>query len=338
MLAYDELNDGIYEVYNLDTRRVVTRGNCIFDPQRMLDIIEEYPDRDDIEFTDGQNDIDIFSELRDEEKELVDEESDDIKPDDEMDVTDGEGYIEPIPVTVRKGYERMKDNEVLDDESGITDSESMSDFAGVSYWHKKLYYAISSRERWRNDVLVLSRKVQPLPPNPKNVDEALSGPDKSKWAAAMDKEVDSFMSRNLWGCAKQSGRAMKTKWVLIYMYSPEFEVMCKARLVVCGYSQIKGLDYEDTYLPTTTTAFIFYMLHICSVYKMYKSTFDVNSAFLEGDADADLYARLPGVITKDGKPLRVKINGNWYGEKQAGRVWNKKFDEIPTLFNNAMPI
>ena len=153
MLAYDELNDGIYEVYNLDTRRVVTRGNCIFDPQRMLDIIEEYPDRDDIEFTDGQNDIDIFSELRDEEKELVDEESDDIKPDDEMDVTDGEGYIEPIPVTVRKGYERMKDNEVLDDESGITDSESMSDFAGVSYWHKKLYYAISSRERWRNDVL-----------------------------------------------------------------------------------------------------------------------------------------------------------------------------------------
>ena len=35
----------------------------------------------------------------------------------------------------------------------------------------------------------------------------------------------------------------------------------------------------------------------------------------------------------DNKPYRVEIKGNWYGEKQAGRIWNIKLDNILTGMN-----
>ena len=59
------------------------------------------------------------------------------------------------------------------------------------------------------------------------------------------------------------------------------------------------------------------------------SSFDVSAAFLEGEAEEKLYAELPpGTINDNKVHVRVEIQGNWYGEKQAGRVWNKKFDSI----------
>ena len=57
-------------------------------------------------------------------------------------------------------------------------------------------------------------------------------------------------------------------------------------------------------------------------------TFDVGAAFLEGKADTKMYAWLPGSIDIDGVSKRIEILGNWYGSKQAGKIWNDLFDEI----------
>ena len=332
MLGYDENNNGVYEVYNLETRRVLTRGNCIFDPHRILEELEEEPDREEMEITEGRDDIDIFQELREEQEDIIEVESDNDESVEEMDVvTDREGYNQSVPVTVGKGYDQLKDDEDSGNESGVTDSESLFHFAGMSYWHKKLYFTISKHERWKNDVFMLNNKVKPLPPNPLSVEDAINGPDGEQWKIAIDEEVMGFLTRNLWEFAedeRKGDRTMKTKFILTYKYTSDYKIKCKARLVVCGYSQIKGLDYIDTFSPTTTTALIFYILHISSVYKLYRSTFDVSAAFLEGDSEVELYAWLPPCIIKSGERQRVKINGNWYGEKQAGRVWNKKFDSI----------
>ena len=50
--------------------------------------------------------------------------------------------------------------------------------------------------------------------------------------------------------------------------------------------------------------------------------FDVKSAFFEGDADVVQYAKLPAIISKKNMPERVRIKGNWYGTKQAPKIWN----------------
>jgi hypothetical protein len=57
-------------------------------------------------------------------------------------------------------------------------------------------------------------------------------------------------------------------------------------------------------------------------------TFDVSAAFLEGKADTRMYAWLPGSIDCNGVSQRIEILGNWYGSKQAGKIWNDLYDEI----------
>ena len=41
-----------------------------------------------------------------------------------------------------------------------------------------------------------------------------------------------------------------------------------------------------------------------------------------------MYAWLPGSIDKDGVSQRIEVLGNWYGSKQAGKIWNDLFDKI----------
>ena len=67
----------------------------------------------------------------------------------------------------------------------------------------------------------------------------------------------------------------------------------KARLVGCGYSQIKFRDYDETYAPTIETVIILVVMHLGSSQKMHMGTFDVSGAFLEAYNDYKNYAWLP---------------------------------------------
>jgi hypothetical protein len=170
-----------------------------------------------------------------------------------------------------------------------------------------------------------------LPPNPTNIADIESNPVhapyRDLWNIAIEKELEQFAKYETLGPASDEGRAMKTRLVLKYSYSEDFTVKCKARLVVCGYSQIKGVDYTNTYAPTTTPYMVFLLLQIATIYQFAKAKFDIGAAFLEGRQDIKQYARLPAEIYPEGvRPARVEIKGNWYGTKQAPYIWNVKFD------------
>ena len=76
---------------------------------------------------------------------------------------------------------------------------------------------------------------------------------------------------------------ISTKWIFKNkQYENGFIVRNKARLVVQGYSQIEGIDYEETFAPVTRLESIMILLAItCSLrIKLYQM--DVKSAFLNG--------------------------------------------------------
>ena len=67
----------------------------------------------------------------------------------------------------------------------------------------------------------------------------------------------------------------------------------KARLVCKGYSQIEGLDYEETFAPVARMEAIrIFLAFACYQYfKVYQM--DVKSAFLNGDLEEEVYMEQP---------------------------------------------
>jgi hypothetical protein len=171
-----------------------------------------------------------------------------------------------------------------------------------------------------------------LPQNPSSVEQALANPEADKWREAMIKELQNFDDRSVFSEAEQEGRAMKTKWILKYAYNADYSIKYKARLVACGYSQIYGIDYKDTYAPTTSTLLVNLLFHLGAMFKLEFALFDVTAAFLEGKNDVVQYARLPfncdGTTAAKGQGMRVRVVGNFYGEKQGPNIWNEQLDKI----------
>lgn len=197
-----------------------------------------------------------------------------------------------------------------------------------------LYYL----EKWEDhidaDAMIMesnakdpTRTIPQLPPDPKSLQEALNGPDRLKWIMAILEELEQMEEYGVFGPAEQTGRGMKMKLVLKVKYDNDFSMRYKARLVGCGYSQVYGIDYKDTYAPTVSVIIINLVLHLLGISHYYYYVFDVKAAFLEADNDFDNYAYLPAELL-GGVRLRVKLLKSLYGEKQAAKLWSEKLSKI----------
>ena len=84
---------------------------------------------------------------------------------------------------------------------------------------------------------------------PKNVHEALTDSD---WIVAMQDELHQFERNQVWHLVpKPKDRTIiGTKWVFRNKLDEQGAVTRnKARLVVQGYNQEEGIDYEETFAP-----------------------------------------------------------------------------------------
>jgi hypothetical protein len=93
----------------------------------------------------------------------------------------------------------------------------------------------------------------------------------------------------------------------------------KARLVVKGYSQIPGIDFEETYAPVGRTTSLRILLAIASTLDVEVHQADVEGAYLNGKLDIDIY--IPeGVKPKTGCDALL-LKKSLYGLRQSGRTW-----------------
>ncbi|GJT97921.1 retrovirus-related pol polyprotein from transposon TNT 1-94 [Tanacetum coccineum] len=86
---------------------------------------------------------------------------------------------------------------------------------------------------------------------PKNVNEALK--DES-WVVAMQEDLNQFVANDVWELVPLpiSQSVIGTKWVFRNKLDENGIVSRnKARLVAQGYNQQEGIDYDETYAPTT---------------------------------------------------------------------------------------
>lgn len=103
-------------------------------------------------------------------------------------------------------------------------------------------------------------------------------------------------------------------------------VRFKARLVIKGYAQKKGNDYDEVYAPVVRYTSIRYLLALAAKYNLEIFQMDAISAFLQGDIDTEIYMSQPECYNENSKVCL--LHKSIYGLKQASRQWNLELNSI----------
>lgn len=169
--------------------------------------------------------------------------------------------------------------------------------------------------------------------DPQSIEDALSRPDAHLWKHAISEEYNSILRNDTWELVDlPAGRkAIANKWVFKTKRNAAGEIIRhKARLVVKGFSQRKGIDYQETFSPVVRYDSIRYLISLAVQYDLDIDQMDTVSAFLQGQLDEEIYMVQPSGFAIGSKVCRLKKA--LYGLKQASRQWNKTLDSALKMF------
>lgn len=165
-------------------------------------------------------------------------------------------------------------------------------------------------------------------PIPKTYEEAMASPFAKQWMEAMDKEMKALEGKGTWDRVSESTvpagrRVTKSKWVYDIKYKRDGSIdKFKARFVVCGYSQEKGLDFEQTFSATMRATSFRTLVALAAANGMKLEHLDVSNAFTQAPIDSDIWVDCgKGFGFKDGTVLKLKKA--LYGAKQSSHLWQK---------------
>ena len=96
----------------------------------------------------------------------------------------------------------------------------------------------------------------------------------------------------------------------------------KAWLVAQGYSQMEGVDYDETFAPVAHMEYIRILLALACHLKFKFYQMDVKTAFLNGILKEDVYvAQVKGFIDPHFSDYVLYLKKVLHGLKQAPRAW-----------------
>lgn len=165
--------------------------------------------------------------------------------------------------------------------------------------------------------------------DPQTVRDALASPDSKHWKRAMEEEYHSLLENDTWELvnAPADRKPINSKWVFKVKRDSNGNIIRhKARLVVKGYAQQHGIDYDETYAPVVRHTSIRYLLAIAVKRDLIIHQMDAVTAFLQSDLDECIYMHQPECF-HDGSQKVCRLKKSLYGLKQASRVWNSKLNE-----------
>ena len=158
--------------------------------------------------------------------------------------------------------------------------------------------------------------------------EAVGGRNAPAWQRAMDAELGNMSDFGVWKMAPlpPGEKAIGCKWVFAIKRSKIGEVIkLKARLVLKGFLQRPGLDFDETWAPTCRLRSFRFMMAEAAQKGMRTAQFDSTAAFLQSDMDRRMFMRQPpGFERGDGVCQLLKCI---YGSRQASRQWYGKLNK-----------
>lgn len=161
--------------------------------------------------------------------------------------------------------------------------------------------------------------------DPSSWNDAMSSVDAPLWKTAANTEFKSLQKKGAIKIIKRSelpkGRkTMKSKWVFKKKFNADGSIeKYKARCTVKGFTQRKGIDFNETFAPTPRPETGRILLIMAHQLGWYRKQGDVPTAFLNPDLNTDLYMEMPRGFEREGHI--IQLQKGLYGLKQAGALW-----------------
>jgi hypothetical protein len=118
-----------------------------------------------------------------------------------------------------------------------------------------------------------------------------SEPDaRVKWRVASCKEFEDMKNKGVWEVIPndkipEGRRFVKSKWVFQIKRNGIFI----ARLVACGYIQVPGINFTDTYAPVINNVSFTIILIGMMVWNRKAKIIDIETAFIHGDLEECIF-------------------------------------------------
>jgi hypothetical protein len=166
---------------------------------------------------------------------------------------------------------------------------------------------------------------------PECYEEAMQVDTKKKWEKGMKEKMDSLVNNHTWDLVHLSAgkRALRNKWVYKLKEEDGGEKRYKARLVVKGFAQNKGIDFDEIFSPIVKMTSIRTILILVAVEDLHLEQLDVKTSFLHGDLEEEIYMQQPqGYEVKGNENLVCRLKKILYRLKKSPRQWYLKFDKF----------
>jgi hypothetical protein len=163
--------------------------------------------------------------------------------------------------------------------------------------------------------------------DPASYSEAMRSADADQWSEACQYEIDALAKNGTWelvdlppGC-----KAVKSKWV----FKLKADGRYRTCLVAKGFTQIPGVDFDETFSPVTCFESLRMLLALAALEDWHIHQMDVKSVFLNGMLDEEIFMEQPqGFITTGSETQVCRLCKAIYGLKQASRQWNLQFHGV----------
>ena len=169
---------------------------------------------------------------------------------------------------------------------------------------------------------------------PQTPAEAKHRPDWPLWEKAIEEELATLKKAGTWKLEAPPPEAnmIGSKWVFKAKKDATGNIAhYKARLVAQGFSQIGGVDYDDTYAPVAKMASSRAIIAMANKLDLVLHQLDIKGAYLNGVLNKNevLYmAHPPGYKPSDVANRVLQLLKAIYGLKQATRRWYQKLRSI----------
>ena len=170
-------------------------------------------------------------------------------------------------------------------------------------------------------------------PIPRTYKEATESPEAPRWRQAMDEEMASLAENGTYDLVElpQGKKPVGTRWVYTVKPMQDGGEKFKARIVAKGFSQVKDVDFKETFAPTAKLTTLRTLIQLAAKNDLTVDQLDVKTAYLNADIDHEIFIEQPRgyeVKGENGSKLFGKLNKSLYGLRQSGRCWNKMIKEF----------